>query len=401
MCDYHNGAYFPTLAWLKGENPYSQAYADSYPVMRQIPLFSPLLFLTHAPLAILPLHISEVLYFAIMLGCIFGCAWLFYRALVESDLPGESQKNTRYRWWILGLFSFLILCSRASQTTLLSGYFTLELSLATLLIFYFSDKSPWVASFALAYSSIKPTFAIPLGLMLLALGRFNIAFRGTLLAILAAGVGIFWMAIHVEHDGASASANLSENIHSVVDVMLNSQEVHRDQNWSKPAVSWTRIDALALFAKWSRTEPDDLIHLAIMMIMLVPVCYLLWQARRTDDAHRLTGFVTGFAILSTIVSLYKNAYDAIPLLAPVLGSVLSSTDIWKSLRSGTKWILGLLLVIPLLNYTSTRMFLSRIPQNQTLLDVLTSVNAFAVLVAWIVMLFCLWRWLATSTTRIR
>lgn len=400
FCDFHNGTYYPTLAWIRGENPYSQSYADAYPVMRQIPLFSPLLFLTHAPLAILPLHIAEATYFALMMVCIFGCAWILCRALRNSVVPAELLANTRFRWWIIGWLTLIIVGSRASQTTLLSGYFSLELALITLLIFYCSSKSSWVASLALAYSSIKPTFAIPLGIILLAMGRFNVVVRGTTIAVLAVVIGVFWMAIHVDNQGTDADANAANRtagkMMSIVDVMLNSQEVHRDQNWSKPAVSWTRIDFLALVAKWTRSEPDDLTHLGVMMIMLLPVCYLLWQVRCTADSQHLIGFATGLAILSVSVSLYKNAYDTIPLLAPALGSVLACSDVWKSVRTYTRRMLGILLVIPLLNYGSTRMFLSRMPESPFLVDVLTSINAVALTAAWLVMLFCLGRWIAAN-----
>ena len=42
FCDFYNGVYYPTKAFLAKDNPYSEAYAEQYPVSRQVPLFSPL-----------------------------------------------------------------------------------------------------------------------------------------------------------------------------------------------------------------------------------------------------------------------------------------------------------------------------------------------------------------------
>ncbi len=63
MCDFHNGVYFPSQALLAGLSPYGSQYAEQMPVDRQIPFFSPSILVLHAPFAVLPLRLSEILYF--------------------------------------------------------------------------------------------------------------------------------------------------------------------------------------------------------------------------------------------------------------------------------------------------------------------------------------------------
>ena len=396
FCDFHNGVYFPTKAWLQGDIPYSQHYADNYPVMRQIPLFSPLLFITHVPIALLPLNVAEGFYFVAMLCMILASAKIIF-ASIQKNYQFSKPNLTHFKWLGIGTAVLGILLSRPAQTTLLSGYFTFELTLGTLLIFYFDDKRSWVASLALAYSSIKPTFAIPLGILLLAMGRFPVVLRGTLLAAVGAFVGVLWMAMHVSDQqlnggGPGGGQGLADKAMAVVDSMLNSQDVHRNQNWSRPAVSWTRIDLYGLYAKWTRTDPGDAAHLMVMLLLLAPVSYLLWVARKREPNPGLLGLSTAVAILSISVSMYKHVYDAIPMLAVGIAALASCAAPWNQIPKGIRLLMAVLALFPLYNYTSTRMFLNRLPQSQVVTDVLTSVNSVIVLVLWLMLIYYLAKW---------
>lgn len=389
FCDFHNGVYFPSKAWLNGDSPYSQRYADSYPVMRQIPLYSPLLFMVHAPIATLPLHLAEGAYFALMVACIIGSAWFMVAGLNQvPTTPRVSEAaatSKRRQLFLLGVFSTCLLFTRAAQTTLLSGYFTLELTLATLAIFYFDNKRSWIASIALAYSSIKPTFAIPLGILLLSMGRFQVVIRGTAIAIVLGTLGVLWLAANVPTQ-AGIESSFTDNVGVVIDGMLNSQEVHRNQNWSRPSISWTRIDLLSLIAKWARIDPDDNTHLIVMLIILAPVSWLLWRNKDSESSKGLLGLSSSVAIISLSVSMYKHVYDSIPFLAVALGSLFANANGWNIVPRNRRYLIAALTLIPLYNYSSTRMVLSRLPDSQLLYDLLTSVNAVVTIGVWLILL---------------
>jgi hypothetical protein len=382
FCDFHNGVYFPTLAWLRGENPYSQQYADSYPVMRQVPLFSPLVFLVHLPLALLPLTIAEGVNFALIVAMAIGCAMVLYRGWTAA---GGNLALSRSLG--VGLLTLAIVFSRAGHTTLISGYFSLELALATLVVFMAADRQSWIASLALAYTSIKPTYAIPLGIVLLAMGRFGVVVRGTTAAILLGVATLGWTVIH-----ADAGPGIGAKIVSTLEQIGGTQDVHRSQNWEKPAVSWTRIDLFGVIAKWMRAEPGDLAHLAFMLVFLIPICPVLWKARvaaqSTGDAG-LLGMTTGLAIVAMTVGLYRHAYDAVPLLAPLLGAAVGAWN-WRRVSLKIRVLLIVLLGLPLANYASTNLVLGRVPLPPRIVDVVTSLNGVALTAATVILVGLVW-----------
>ncbi len=389
FCDFHNGVYFPSLAWLQGDNPYSSQYAQSYPVMRQVPLYSPLVFLSHAPLAILPLHVAEAIYFCMMVALLWGCARLIAKDIDRSKLILQLGN------WVFPTTALLVLFavySRPGHATLYSGYFTLEIILATFLTFAYSLQSPYWAGLALAYTSIKPTYAIPLGLILLAMQRFKTVAVGTVLAVLL-GVAPLILTIVEEPHGS-----WSEKTHSVLQSMLHSQDFHRDQNWERPAVSWTRLDLLGMIAKWTRSQPNDWTHLLVMIAIWLPVAPVLWRGagRRAGlDATQLTGLVTSLALVTTLVCLYKHAYDGLLLLAPIAG-ILWNSGAWPRVAWGYRLSLIGLLGLPLVNYLSTHAVLFHprwqgMFENAWASNIVTSLNAASLFLAMLLLAWIIWR----------
>lgn len=390
FCDFHNGVYFPSLAWLHGDNPYSSQYAQSYPVMRQVPLFSPLVFASHAPLALLPLHVAEAIYFCIMVALLWG-----YARLIANDLD-RAKLILRFGNWVFpttALLMWIAVMSRPGHATLYSGYFTIELVLATLLTFAHSLRSPYWAGLALAYTSIKPTYAIPLGLILLAMQRFKTVVVGTLLAVLL-GLAPLVLTIVAEPQGS-----WMEESHNVVQSMLQSQDFHRDQNWEKPEVSWTRLDLLGLVAKWTRSQPNDWTHLLVMVAIWLPIAPVLWRGSNSSadtwDAKQLTGLVTSLAIVTSLVCLYKHAYDGLLLLAPIAGILWQSGD-WPKVAWGYRLSLIGLLGLPLVNYLSTHVVLFHprwqgLFENAWATDIVTSLNAASLFAAMLLLAWIIWR----------
>ncbi len=110
--DFHNGVYYPSLAYLDGISPYGQSFAERYPVTRPLPLMSPLVLLVHAPLAMMPVRAAEVVYLPHQLR-IDGIAGLVLRAL-DAAYP-----YLRTNWWLIA--GLLIVASRAGHTTLFTA----------------------------------------------------------------------------------------------------------------------------------------------------------------------------------------------------------------------------------------------------------------------------------------
>jgi hypothetical protein len=379
MCDFHNGIYFPTAALLRGISPYGNEYASSYPVARQIPFFSPGILVLHAPLAVLPLRVAEVLYFAIMLAILLAIARISVAAAgVEDRLD-----------WVAGVAA-LIVFSRGGHITLFNGYFTFELVLATFLAIQYAKSRPWMAAFALAVVSAKPTYILPLGFLLLARGNYRALFLGAVLSLVAAGLPLGYLAYHegIRQTGAVDWAAGMEKI--IADIGL-AQEVHMSERDESPLHSWTRLDLLAGVCKWTGDEPSQLVHLAVMALMLTLPMYLLWRLRRGGGDDGLGGAAGAVIVTSVLTSLYHQSYDAMLLFAPLVAIAAGRLAVWQPLRAGHRVGLGFLLAVPLLNYFSTQTLLSRLGWGEGGFRVVTSINAFAIAAAWLALCWITWR----------
>ena len=374
LCDFHNGVYFPALAVMHGRSPYGETYANEYPVARQIPFFSPSILVLHSPLVLLPMRVAEIAYYLLSIGAILAIAILV-----------ASQLGTPIRWDVALWIAVAIAYSRGGHITLFNGYFTLELVLATLVAIHYGDRKPWIAALALVVVSAKPTYILPLGLLMLARGNFKAIAVGAVLSIVAAILPMTWMAYH------EGGGDIAAGLQIIRQDIGNAQHLHLSQIDESPLYSWTRIDLLAIVAKWTGDDPQELTHLVVMGLILAPVMWILFQIRKRDLDDGLLG-ITGALILATMLaSLYHQSYDAVLLIAPLVGATMagrwrksSSSDAslehaspasqylanhWKPSRKLSHWEtmptvprLGLmfLLAIPLYNYLTTRMVLSRL-----------------------------------------
>ena len=362
-CDHHNGIYFPSLAFINGDSPYGSRYVEEYPVARQIPFFSPAVLALHAPLAMLPLRVAEVLYFVIMVALIIAIS-------IQSIIAAGLQKRLD---WVL-LVAVGIVFSRAGHVTLFNGYFTFELVLATILAIRFGRSRPWLAAFALVVVSVKPTYILPLGLLLLARGNFKSLVIGAVFSILAAAIPMAWLAYN-EGDGDSWKG-LSE----IRQQIAEAQKVHRNEPNEVPALSWTRIDILAIYSKWTNGDPNDLIHLMVMMgVLLIPMS-ILYHSQRQGFDDGVAGGIGTIVMTAMIVGLYRQSYDALLLVPPIVGVLAAKQDFWRQLNLGWRVLLLLMMVFPAYNYLSTNMILGQIALSEVMMKSATSVNALAMVV---------------------
>ncbi len=375
-CDFHNGLYFPSLALLQGVSPYGQHYADTYPVARQIPFFSPAIVAIHCPMSLLPLRFSEVLYFVLMLVMILAISALSQTA---AGLPKRLD--------LLFCIASVIVYSRAGHITLFNGYFTFELVLATMLAIYWGNRRPWLAAIALMVVSGKPTFILPLGFLLLARGNIRPVLYGALLSIVGAVLPLLWLAFN-EGDG-----DVAKGLSQIREQIAASQEVHHNEPNELPALSWTRIDIFAIYAKWTNQDPGDVAHLLVMFAILAWPCWLLFKYRRQSHDDSLAG-LTGSLILTTmIVALYRQSYDALLLAAPTVGALAGQLSSWRELGWRHRGLIAAMMAFPACNYASTQIFLGRLDLPEPTVRVLTSVNAVVMLILLV--------WLCVLATRQR
>lgn len=371
-CDFHNGIYYPARAVMAGESPYSDAYAAKYPVARQIPFFSPVILWLHAPLAVLPLRTAEIINAVWQIGLLLLIAIVCAR---EANLPRRVD-------WTLWIACGLV-ASRAGHVTLFNGYFTLELVLATFLAVAWADRRPAWSGVMLMIVSAKPTYILPLGFLMLARGNWRAIGIGAIFSIAAAAISLGGLAYQ------EGNGDLRRGTTKLVDQISRTQEIHRGMEDESPIHSWTRLDLFAVVSKWTGNEPGDWPHLLAMFAVLAIPMAILWKRRRCLDAERrddgIAGVTGGLIMTTMLVSLYHQSYDALLLAAPIVGAIGGRKTAWQAVPPFSRWTLIALMGWPLMNYFSTRSFLSRWELSETVVMTITSLNAVSLTLALILL----------------
>lgn len=368
FCDFHNGVYYPALAFLHGDSPYSTEFVENYPVERTIPFYSPVILAGHVPLALLPLHVAETAY--------FGWMALLVAALGILIAKWHNAVNSRQTWWrnptawtLAALIGIAIVVSRGGQQTVFTGYFTFELILASVIAVHHAHKRPWLAGLALLVVSAKPTYVIPLGFLMLARGNFRALSIGAALSIVGALLGFLWIAPEAGLQG-------------LVDEIGAAQEFHRADEYELPVNTWIRLDLLAIYAKWTNWQPDDLTHLWTMAVILVPVCALLANYhRRVEDDGSVLGLSGAVVLVVPLLAMYHHVYDAVVAAPIIVAALLCQHPFWRRLSLAWRWLIAACCLFPGINYLSSQIVLSRLGVQGTTYQLITSVNCVALSIA--------------------
>lgn len=356
--DFHNGIYWPAHALASRISPYGAEYLAAYPVERSVPFYWPTTFWIHLPLAFLPLPSAEVVYFLSMLAMVCGLGLIALRA---AEIP--------YSVGWLALIVLAILASRSGYGTIFSGYFTFELALATLLALRCGDR-PWLGGVLFAIAASKPTYGIPLAVMMIARGHGRAVAVGAGLSI-AAGLLFYWWLL----PGRSWDFWLTDIRFGQAQHMADPNEI--------PELSWTRVDATGLVAKWLRWDPGELLQLAIFLVVCLWPARQIWRMRQDPEAISLASRSTLVSLLSMSVLLYRHYYDLVLLIVPVTVLLFGRAGwlarvSWRA-RSG----LAVLMLAAMYNYGSTLSFFERyaVDRPGLIFQVLTSLSGLATLVA--------------------
>ncbi len=394
FCDFQNGVYFPSLAFRLGLSPYGQVYATTYPVERSVPFFSPVILAAHVPFTWLELHAAEVVYFVWMLALvatIAACITTWHRS--ECRLTPTDGTVVGWSWQLFACLALALVATRSGQQTLFTGYFTFELILASLVAVHFGHSRPWLSALALVIVSAKPNYVLPIALLMLCRGNFKAVIWGGIVSATLAAAAFYWIL---------PEAGFGELLTQI----QQTQEIHRSDPIERPVNNWIRIDALAIVAKWTATDPNEVTTLAVMIVMLLPTGYLLWRYHRpfrkrelgnpfpthSNSALGLSGAVV---LLTSIVSVYHHVYDGLTLLAPAAALIMGAED-WRQTPKRMRGFLSACLLFPAVNYLSSQKLLNWLDGGDVAFQVITSINAAVLMIAWLIMLTLLKRRLRHS-----
>ncbi len=357
MFDFHNGVYQPALGLRDGVIPYSKELPNRFQVTRPTPAYSPFIVALHVPLTFLPLHAAEVAYFVAILGMMLTTVWLVLR---EAD-PDDA------RYFVVPLLAFIVF-TRGGHSTLITGYFTMELVLGVVVAFRFAESRPWLSAIGILFASGKPTYAIPLGIVMLARGNYRALFLGVWLSVIGALIPLVFLA---EKHGWDA----------IIEAVQTGQEDHLDDTTEFPINTWTRLDIMAIVCKWLGANPRELVLLIGMIPLIAWPVWKLRQLRKTGDGSGATTPSGAICVLAMLTSLYHHAYDALMVVGPVVGLMLAQHAGYRNFRFYSRIALSLLMSAPLWNYTSSETFIERLPEIPMAKEIFSSVNTTCLTIA--------------------
>ena len=362
--DFHNGTYFPSIAFRNGDNPYSSDVMEKYPLASPSRPCPPITFMTHLPISFLDLPAADIVFFAYNTSLLL---FLAYFGVVVS------RGSFHLVSWLA--VSCVLLVSRPGHITLFTGYTTLELVLGTLVALHFAKKRPWLSAIGMLIASGKPTYALPLILLMLGRKNYRATILGVVLCIVFGVGGLAWLA--TDHGFEGVVSGIKEG----------QAEFHADES-EFPVNTWTRVDLLGMFAKAIDWIPDDRAYLVGMLALLVMPCLAIHQItdRETDTgATSLTGCI---AMVTILIVIYHHSYDCLLIVVPWIGLTFFQSKVLPEMTMRWKTVLALLLTVPLLNYASTLSFRDKFgfDQHQSLWQLITMINGICLAAVLLILL---------------
>lgn len=365
LIDFHHGVYFPGRGFREGINPYGPEYVDHYPLRRPMALYSPATPLFAAPLSLLPLRLSNVVYFCLNVVLIVGLSWFALRAAQAPSGVGP-----------VAALATLLLVSRPGHINQMLGQIALPLVLGAWAALHWGASRPGRAAFGLLATSIKPTFGIPLIWLTWSRGNRWAAVAGAALAMLAASVAV---AIGVARSGWS---QWSADLQFAASYVETSRE-------TIPTESWTRIDGMVALSRVVGANPNSAATAALAATLLLGGGWFCRRLARSDKLRhdRADGLDSRPAVLAclvTLVCVYHNSYDALLLVAPAVAIAVGRAG--EAYCPWQRRSLLILIAVLFANYATTRTVLERLSLSESAEMATTTLNSGALWLALIIAL---------------
>jgi hypothetical protein len=293
--DFRDAVYYPVVALTDGVNPYDPGrYYLTYPVGQEFPLYSPVHLAVHAPLAALDLDDARAAYFAVNLVLMLVLAGLSLR-LAGFRMRADST-------FALGA---LLLLSGPGKLDLRNGEPTLIIVLACYLALAARRTQPARAVTGLVIALAKPTFGVPLAIVLTCRRRV----RDVLVGIgIAAAISLV-VAVPLVGDAGGVGA--------FVDSLRDDLKVTSESAQSKIG-SPLRIDGVNAVARATGLRPGSTVALVGGLALLVIGAWAIARIARLDPGQDRSELAVTLAVLTVLVPLFRVGYDLLMLTWPIL-----------------------------------------------------------------------------------
>lgn len=346
---FHNQTYFPVRALVTGENPYSPEYIQFHPdsaLGKQIAMdpVPPSTLLILSPLAFLQLHVAEIVYILICVLLSISCANLLLGAAKDSppSIGGVMLTAALMMACLPGIEAFV-------------AYPTIMLTLfGVLLAIENSGRQDLLGGIGILLSFFQPVIGVAILILIAFRRHYGSLAIGILLLLILNAAAIAW--IGNNNEGGVAQA--------IDDAQALYSSVYKPVVAENLQASTDRVDVHSVVARLASSDsqiaqqPNLHCYIATGLLVLAVIALLAEQ-----DQTQMYGLVSRSGMLIatvTILFFYQKTPALYLLWVPVIGLLV---DGWRSERAfglPMRFILGLLVVLPLFNYFVTPFAMDRL-----------------------------------------
>ena len=346
---FHNQIYFPVRALVTGGNPYSADYIQFHPdsalgkriAMNPVP---PSTLLILSPFAFLQLDAAEIIY---IVFCVLLSVLCAYTLLLTARNYSPSIGSTM-------LTAALMMACLPGVEAFIS-YPTIMLTfLGVLLAIEHSGRHDFISGIGILLAFCQPVVGLAMLILILFRRHFGAFAFGILLLMISNVVAIAWIGNHTD-GGVSQAIEDARGQYSSFYEPVVSENV---QSSSQRVDAYSAVARIFPSESWVTDQPNLHCYIATGILLLALIALL---AER--DKTQMTGLASRSGMLIAVVTIlyfYQTTPALFLLWIPVIGLLLDGPRTERSFSLPMRFILGLLVVLPLFNYFVTPFAMERL-----------------------------------------
>jgi hypothetical protein len=357
MMDFYINVYYPVRAFLDGVDPYDpKKFMTLYPVQLPYPVHAPVNLLVHLPFGLLPPKAAGITYFIFSALLVLPLA---YMSLRLARVPHGGK---------IILLASAILLTRPGHWNLVLGQRGIFLTLATYVALIYARDAPFLSGLAIATSMIKPTWGIPLAILMIASGYGRAVVAGITLSLIA---NLPVLAVLVAREGG-----ITPFIHAV----LAGHHVWEALPEVDPAISYGRLDAATTVSRLLGYPLSDLAQALLTVGILLSAGLVLRSVTKHAGSDFRDGTVAVIC-LGLLLAGYHNGYDLVLLVGPCVALLAHRLE--GSANRNLRWIFLGLFIIPMINWIASLSVLKAWQPSHRTWVLVTSVNGLCLMVLFV------------------
>lgn len=332
MEDYRDAGYYPVRAMFSGVNPYhTTRFLESYPVRQVFPLYSPAMLLVNSPFALFSLGTAQRLYFLVSVLLIPVFALLLLRS------AGVEAGPARVLW-----MSAFVTAGRPMYSNLTLGQSAIFIAIGVLMALHYGREKPILGGIGLAIATLKPTFGIPLALLLLVRRDYRTVLTGIGIGATAALIPV---AVLTATAGGVAGwfEAIPDNLRHFSSHPANALDT----------ASWGRIDASVVLVRLLGISQFPGFGLTVAIGGLGAAALAIRRLAHTGVSGWSSSLANAIICFAVLVSVFHQSYDALILALPLTLAAAGSHGSWGATPRAMRLVLIALLGGLWFNYLTT------------------------------------------------